>query len=432
MQKPRKPSRLLIGTVMKLCRSKFARNYNLHIDRSQIEQLKAPYIVIYNHVGSSDHFITGMTLYPVLANNMASGWVRHKRVEGILSKYAGCIYKDRFIPDIDCVLATKHVLRRGGVVALAPAASYSFDGTPNYFDFGVSKLVKMFKVPVVAIKMNGLYMWNNRFSTVKSGKCTISAVASVVLSPQEAESMSLIEIYKRLYVACDFNDFDWYEQHGTPIESADIYGKLDHLCYKCLKCGEEYSIQATKDGLTCKKCGNTVKLDELMRFVPSQPNSAYVKNLSVYHAIQRKLLLNEIQSDDFRITDDCSLYHYTSGKKYGCSKYGNGTLTLDRKGITYVGTDNNQQVQYFYPLNKVTNLGSATDQYISFDKHGQVDRYCLNNMKKATKLIVAYNLMRLKYYPDFPGQLEWINSLNTTPKDLTIYGKQAITLPTTT
>ncbi len=426
---PKKPSKLLIGSVLLLSKKKFYKNYHLEIDKTEIESLKPPFIVLYNHVGNSDHFVTGITLYPLLANNFASRWVSRQRLNGILSNLAGCIYKDRFIPDAESVFCAKRVLKeQKGIVALAPAASYSFDGTPNFFDFGVAKFVKLFKLPVVSININGLYFWKNRFLTKKSKSCHIKVKASIVFNGDEVSSMDNVSVYKKLYEACDFNDCKWQAKTNNLIVNEDKTSNLDHLCYKCLNCGEEFTNRVENGVLVCHNCGNKVTLNERFAFSPIG-ESVYVDRIDQYHAIQRNFIEKEIENDDFCISQPCQVSHYTENKKYGVTKYGEGVLTLNRKGFDYVGSDKGKQVAYHFPIERLTNVGSETGQYISIDSHDDVNRFLLADMRVSTKMIVALNIMRLKYFPNFENELEWIKSLPSYPNDIVIHGKPQIEIP---
>ena len=78
-ERPRRPSRALIWAVKTFKQKKYERAYGLTIDRSALEGVEPPYIVLFNHVGDDDHVIVGMTLYPHLLKMLITGrWQQPK------------------------------------------------------------------------------------------------------------------------------------------------------------------------------------------------------------------------------------------------------------------------------------------------------------------------------------------------------------------
>lgn len=419
LQEPHRPSGALIQAVRLFSLRDFRLKYGLTMDRSALEGVKPPYIALFNHVGEEDHYVVGMTLYPQLANYMVSRWVQHSFPTGPLSALAGAIHKDRFIPDVEAVINARRIVRRRrGIVAIAPAASYSVDGTPSYFDFGIAKLIKNFDVPVYAVHMDGLYMFRNRFARERHGS-RITSVIKKVFDAGETRDMSLEEIYKRAYEACDFNDYQYQERVQARI-TAPKYGLADgmeYVAYKCLACGEEFTLVSLGDRLRCTACGNEVRVNDRYFFEPAAPDTAWVKSLDRWNSIQIKDAERETGREDFCLSTPCTLSHYTIRQAYGFTDYGRGTLTLDRTGFTYTGTDRGREVSYFYPLERTPYIGNTARGYLSFDFHDDVFRYRLDDMRRAVKYLNALRVMRMKRFPSFPGEYEWYRSLPTVAVD---------------
>ncbi len=406
---PRKPSRLLIWAVKTFLQPTYEKKYGLTIDRTALDGVKPPYIVLFNHVGDDDHMIVGMTLYPHLANYMVSRWVLHKFPTGPLSRLAGAIHKTRFIPDIDAVICAKRVLReRKGIVAITPAASFSLDGTPHYFDYGIAKLVKLFKLPVFAVRMSGLFAFHNGYRQTRNS-CRIESEVIPIFTGDELADMEVSEIYKKLFTACDFND-GVYAATERAVISSDSYGLaegMEYLTYRCLRCGEEFRIRARGDHLFCEACGNEVRVNDHFLLEPTADDTAWVESFDLWNALQRHSLVEEIRQEDFCLRDRCVLSHYSVGKRYGFTQYGEGELVLDRTGFTYTGTDMGKDVVYRYPLERTPYLGNFIPYYLSFDSMDDVNRFRLSDMHQSVKFLQALLLMRLMYCPNFPGEWEW-------------------------
>lgn len=429
-----KPARWIVQLYKFLLEKKFYKEYNLVIDKKALDGVKPPFILLYNHVGYDDHLITGLTIYPHLANFMVVRYVSHTFPNGIFSKWAGAVYKNRYVPDARAVLESKKVLRDNkGILAFSPAACYSMDGTPQYWDYGAAKLLKMFKLPVYFCRMDGMYFLHNRFRKNRQ-KASIKSTVLKVFNGDELKDMTQEEIHKALYLACDFNDFQYQEEVRMKVSSYkdDIAEGMEYICYKCPSCGKEFEMRAKKDRLYCEACGNAVKVDEYYQFIPENENSAYLTNINTWNGMQRECIEKEVESDGFSLTDGCVVIHYKKNRKYGVKEFGRGVLTLDKSGFTYKGDDDGKEVERFYPLKHTPSIGVETTvgvkdkMYIVFDGEDTIDRYKLDDMRKAVKFQQALQFLRFKHCPNFEGELEWHKSLKTRQIDTKVYGKPAV------
>lgn len=430
----RKPARWIVQVHKFFLEKKFYKKYNLVIDKKALEGVKPPFILLFNHVGFDDHLITGLTIYPLLANFMVVRYVSHTFPNGPFSRWAGAIYKNRYIPDAQAVLESKRVLRDNkGILAISPAACYSIDGTPQYWDYAAAKLIKQSKVPVYMCRMDGMYFLHNRFRKERQ-IASIKSTVFKVFNGDELTNMTQEEIHKALYVACDFNDFQYQEQARMKVgtDRKDIAVGMEYVCYKCPSCGKDFVMRTKGDKLFCEACGNAVRVDEYYQFVPENENSAYLTNINTWNGMQRKCIEKETAAEDFSLSDSCTIIHYKKRGKYGTKEFGRGVITLDKSGFTYKGSDDGKEVEHFYPLQHTPSIGVETTAgvkdklYIVFDGQDTVDRYKLDDMRKAVKFQQALQFLRFKYCPNFEGELSWHKSLKTRQIDTTVYGKPQV------
>lgn len=420
---PKKPSKLLLNTVYAFVRGSY-KKYNITADRSGVEQVEkgSPFILLYNHIGKQDHMLTGYLLRPLLANNMISRWVQYDPIVGPLAEAAGGFFKNRFYPDPQAVVYCKKVLKRGGVVAMAPAGVYSIDGTTHYIDYGTAKLIKLFKVPVVAAKISGAYFYVNghRKSKLK-GKVKIQS--RLLFDSKEAQELSEQAIFQKLWEELDFNDFEYRLKEGFLVEGKDLAEGVENILYKCLKCGEEFTLTHIKDDLICSICGNRVTVKNDMNFYPKSQNAAYADRLDKWNLIQKKLLEKEILKDDFCISDKVTLKRNKGTKKRGLYFLGEGVITLNREGITYVGTDGKEKVEYSYPLNRTSNVGFTLGKYLTIERDKNAFLYWFDEPRKISKFVQALVLMRRAFFPNFEGEKEWREAMPNNNLEAVIWGE---------
>lgn len=422
MSYPRRPLKLVISGANLF----FKRHFKFHrltVDKEALKNVKPPFIMVYNHVGNKDHFFTGNALQPRAANNMVARWVAYDKKKGPLTLIAGGFFKNHFYPDAQSIMCCKKVLRRiKGIVCLSPSGVHGLDGTLNFIEYSTPKLLKLFKVPVMACKLEGVYFYANNYrERFLRGKLSVKTFQ--LFTADEAARLSEEESYKRLWSALDFNDFEFIEKEGVLVEGKDLAEGMQFVLFKCLKCGSEFTITQKGDDLTCSHCGNAVTVKGDMRFYPKNEDTVYIDRLDKWNLLQKRLLRREILKEDFCVTDTVSLYHNNPKKKYGFYPYGRGTMTLDKEGLTYKGSDDGKEVEYFYPLESIPNVAFQLSAKLMIERDDFACFYFFDEPRKLSKLVQAYLELRLDLYPDFPTQKEWLLSRPNENLDVPLHGQ---------
>lgn len=422
MSYPKRPSKLLIKGANLFLKGHF-KYHRLTIDKRAARDTTPPFIVVFNHVGNKDYLLTGNALLPRVANNMAARWVQYDKKISSLTLLAGGFFKNHFYPDAQAILCCKKVLRRRkGIVCLSPSGVHGIDGTLNFIEYSTPKLFKLFKVPVIACKLEGVSFYANNYRE-RHFRGKLFVKTSLLFTPQECAQLSEKELYQRLWQAIDFNDFEYREKENFLVEGKDLAEGMQFVLYKCLKCGKEFTIEQKGNDLICSNCKNAVTLKGDMCFYPKDKDAVYINRLDKWNLAQKRLLRKEILKEDFCINDTVSLYHNNPKKKYGFYPYGRGVMTLNRQGLTYKGSDDGKEVEYFYPLESIPNVAFQLSKKIMIERDGFACFYFFDEPRKLSKLVQSYLELRLALYPDFEGQKEWLLSRPNENLDTTIYGK---------
>ena len=122
-----------------------------------MEDLKPPYMLLSNHMHFIDFELTAMATWPHPVSNVVSidGYV----VKWFLLEWIGAICTRKFTMDLHLVKSIRHVLKRGDILAMYPEARYSPCGTTAFLPESLGKLVRMNKVPVVAVVHHGNHLY---------------------------------------------------------------------------------------------------------------------------------------------------------------------------------------------------------------------------------------------------------------------------------
>ncbi len=422
MSYPRRPLKILLGTANAILKKHF-KYHRLSVDKQELKKIKPPFILIYNHVGNKDHFLTGNALLPRAANNMVARWVKFDKSRGPMSLLAGSFFKNHFYPDAQSILCCKKVLRRRkGIVCLSPSGVHGLDGTLNFIEYTTPKLLRLFKVPVAVCKIDGAYFYANNYRE-RHLRGKIDVTTRLLFTPEEAARLSDEESYKKIWQSLDFNDFEHRQKYGYLVEGKDLAEGMQFVLYKCLKCGEEFSINQKGDDLICERCGNAVTVKGDMLFHPKQEDTVYIDRLDKWNLAQKRLLRQEVLKEDFSVSDTVSLYRTDPKKKYGFYPYGRGVITLNKEGLTYKGSGGEKEVEYFYPLETIPNVAFRLGEIIMIERDDFVYFYFFDEPRKLSKLVQAYLELRLAFYPDFPSQKEWLLSRPNENLDIALHGK---------
>ena len=112
------------------------------------------------------------------------------------------------------------------------------------------------------------------------------------------------------------------------------------LC-RCPKCNARYSMFTSKKQISCEKCGFTREIDTRYAFTEPVP----FENFAKWYAWQVDEMRKEmLENPDFALTEKVTLKHSSKDGKEMLRVAGQGVCRLDKKGLTYEGEEDGQQI----------------------------------------------------------------------------------------
>jgi len=175
----------------------FSLYYNIRPRMSEeVRKLKSPYLVLGNHVGFFDPFVTGNFL-PRVTHFVASDAAFSNPIFNFFLRRLGTIPTLKNIRDTQAIRDIIAVIQRGGNVGIFPEAVRTWSGTGFPIDPSIAKLIKLLKVPVVVPILKGMNLFNPRWS-VKTRRTRVEIVYNLVLDKSEVKELSKDEIFERL------------------------------------------------------------------------------------------------------------------------------------------------------------------------------------------------------------------------------------------
>lgn len=369
----------------------------LRVDRSAIKGLKPPFFVLAGHASWLDFLTVAIALYPHRMNYMAAYNFFRNPVLKPLMGLMGVIPKNQFTSDNQAILKTKFVIGCGGIVALFPHGCLSNEGRPGGFAApSIAKLLKAFKIPVVAVHINGGYLTRPRWTKrIRRGR--MDATVTRILNSEELNTLSADDIYRRVLSSIDFDDYKWQRENKVTFRGNHLAEGAELVLYKCPKCLAEFTLRSKGNKLFCLNCDNEALLNNKLFFEPGKEGSIVFEGFDNWYDFQQKNLLTEILDPDFKITTSTALLWNEPGK-YGYQEMGHGKLSLTRKVLIYEGNVFDRMDTLCFEMKDILMVPYAADEYFEIARGSDIRRFVLDDVRMMMKWVLAIRLIRDTYY----------------------------------
>ena len=230
------------------------------VEKINMEGLKPPYMMLSNHMYFIDFELAAMGTGGHRINNVMSidGYYRRPW----LIELIGGICTRKYTMDLHLVKSINKVLKRGDVLSMYPEARYSPCGVLSYMPDSLGKLVKMNKVPVVAVVHHGNHLHSPFWNFRKKRKVPLHTTMTQILTAEQIKAMTVEEINAALREALWYDDYQYQKDNGIRITEPYRAEGLHKVLYQCPACGKEHEMASEGTELFCKACGKRWNLNE--------------------------------------------------------------------------------------------------------------------------------------------------------------------------
>ena len=223
------------------------------VEQINMEGLKPPYMILSNHMHFIDFELAAMATYPHSLSNVVS-------IDGYVGKFfllewIGAIPTRKFTTDIALVKAISKVLKRGDILAMYPEARYTPCGTTAFLPDSLGKLVRMNKVPVVAVVHRGNHLYAPFWNFRKKRKVPMHTTFTKILTPEQIATMTVEQINTTIRQALQYDDYRYQKDNGIKITEPYRAEGLHKVLYQCPHCKEEFTMDSQGAELFCTACG---------------------------------------------------------------------------------------------------------------------------------------------------------------------------------
>ncbi len=230
------------------------------VEKINMEGLKPPYMLLSNHMYFIDFELVAMGTLPYRVNNVMSidGFYRRPW----LIELIGGICTRKYVMDLHLIKSIRRVLKRGDILAMYPEARYSPCGTTSYMPESLGKLIKINKVPVVAVVHRGNHLLTPFWNFRKPRKVPLYTTMTKILTPEQIEKLSVDEINKIVKDALSYDDYRYQKEKGILITEPYRAEGLHKVLYQCPNCKKESVMNSIGTEIFCESCGKRWNLND--------------------------------------------------------------------------------------------------------------------------------------------------------------------------
>ncbi len=298
------------------------------VKRSGMEKVRPPFILLNTHMAFLDFKITTKALFPWRTNYVVAidGFIGR---EGLL-RQAGGVLKRRVVNDVSLIRHIKQILsKHRDILSIYPEARYSIIGTPARLPESLGKLIKLFKVPVVMLRMHGNYLSSPVWDLRDRGN-KVEAELFPAFSPEQLEIMTVDEINRQLEALFRYDEYAWQKENRVSINFPQRAEGLHHAIYLCPACMRESAMDSKDDLIFCTNCGKQWRMTEFGEMEAVEGVTEF-PHLPDWYAFQVQQVRKEIGEGRYSFTDTVRVESLVN--KRGYYDLGKAELTHDYNGF---------------------------------------------------------------------------------------------------
>lgn len=282
---------LTLGVYLKARYNARAHNGGL------LRRLTPPYLVMPNHTSFWDPFLVSAfvpdPVYYVTSDSNFRSWILN-----FLLGLVGAIPKTKVLSDFDTVRNILRIKQSKGVIGIFPEGRRSWDGKTLPIVPSTAKLVKLLKVPVVLVRMQGAYLSLPRWArSSRRGELTVSY--ELALTPEQISTTDAGEIYDRLCAGLEYDECEWMAPRNLAFKGRRRAERLEQLLYVCPDCSSLGKLASQGNRFRCLACGYTVRYEPDGRLTTANGTRRF-ENVRPWNEWQGTALINLLRSEHSR------------------------------------------------------------------------------------------------------------------------------------
>jgi 1-acyl-sn-glycerol-3-phosphate acyltransferase len=270
---------------------------------NDIKKIKAPYLLLVNHVGFWDPFLVGYFLRKK-PHFVTSDAVLKDPVKRFFLNGFKIISKKKNMRDSKVIRTMLEHTTHSEAVALFPEATRTWTGKTLPIDNSIGKLVKLMQVPVITAKMKGMFLFNPRWA-YGLRKAEVEIDYTYLYTKAQISALSVDEISQGIIEKLAHSEWEFQQKAGIKIKSQKRAEFLNHVIFYCPHCHSFHGYTAKNNSLTCKDCGFELFVDEQNNLQATNGELFNYSSIEQLYDYQNPAFINWIRKELKNENNDC-------------------------------------------------------------------------------------------------------------------------------
>lgn len=188
-----------------------------------------------------------------------------------------------------------------------PEARYSPCGVTSYIPESLGKLIKMNKVPVVAVVHHGNYLHSPFWNFRKKRNVPLYTTVTQILTAEQVKGMSASEINDAVKKALTYDDYKYQKENNILITEPFRAEGMHKILYQCPHCMTESKMASSGTEIYCTKCGKRWNLNEdgTLTALNGETEFSHVPDWFYW---EREQVRKQIANGEYNFSDEVEVY----------------------------------------------------------------------------------------------------------------------------
>lgn len=357
-----------------------------------VEKVEHPSIVLANHGAFIDFAYAGTLLKKDAPNFIVARMYFYKKIVGNILRSVGCFPKSMFTTDTESAMNCIRVIKRGGVLAMMPEARLSTVGRFEDIQASTFDFIKKMGVHVYVINIRGDYLAKPKWGRGIRRGSLVEAELNPLFTPDDLASLTTAEIEAKTVAALRYDEIEWLKTRPeVRYKSKRMAEGLENILARCPQCNGRYTIRTKGRELFCEKCSLKTGIDQRYLF----DKDFYFESFPDWYDWQKEKMREEILADEsFALESEVTLKHSSKDGKTILYEAGRGVARLDRTGLSYVGTEDGEDVERHFSMDTIYRIlfGSGENFEIYLGK--EIFFFAPTELRSAVDWYIASDILK--------------------------------------